>query len=185
MDHDTTTKLMRLLSKEVLKDNLAKAGLYALAYEMLKNSIIERPKSFFTMGGEPDDHYKAEVLSKHKDWLVASCLWFQENGAISEEEANDVLQLREHRNYIAHELPNILLNPDVQVDEKKLIRLFELLCKIDQWWITEFEIPTNPDFDGQHISPAEIRSGSMEFVWYLIRVVYGLDELTANPQNTA
>ena len=82
MDHETTTKLASLLSKEVLKDNLAEAGLYALAYELLKNSIIERPKGFFTMGGtQPDGQYNAEVLSRHKNTLIAACLWFQENAA--------------------------------------------------------------------------------------------------------
>ena len=183
MDHDATMKVMRLLSKEVLKDNLAKAGLYALAYELLKNSIIERPKSFFAMGGTgSDDHYRAEVLSRHPNTLIASCLWFQENGAITEEDAREVLQFREHRNEIAHELPNVLLNPEVQVDENKLIRLFQLLWKIDRWWITEIEVPTDPDFDGQDVDPNEIRSVGMEFMAYLIRVVYDQDDVTAKPQ---
>ena len=41
MDSDTEPTLMHLLSRDVLKQNLAKAGLYALAYELLKNSIID------------------------------------------------------------------------------------------------------------------------------------------------
>ncbi|MFZ0594996.1 MAG: hypothetical protein WAM39_31335 [Bryobacteraceae bacterium] len=178
-------ELIRLLGKEVLRDNLAKAGLYVLAYELLKDSIIERPKAFFTLGGsESDDHYRAEVLSRHQNRLIASCLWFQENGAMSEEEARDVLEFREHRNYIAHQLPDVLLNPVIQVDKEKLDRLFRLLCKIDRWWISEFEIPTNPDFDGQEIAAAEARSGAMEFVAYLISVVYGLDDAAAKPART-
>jgi hypothetical protein len=117
------------------------------------------------MGGfGPDDHYKAEVLSRHPNPLIASSLWFQENGAITEEEREEVLQFREHRNYIAYELPNVLLNPEVQVDEEKLIRLFQLLCTIDRWWIAEYEIPTHADFDGQDISPDEIRAGRMDSV---------------------
>jgi hypothetical protein len=182
MDDTTETKLMRLLSKETLRTNLAKAGLYALAYELLKNSTIETPRKFFTMGGsDADDHYRSEVLSKHKNTLMASCLWFQANSAITEDEIKAILEFREHRNYIAHELPNVLLNPEVQVDENKLLRLFQLLCKIDRWWIAEFEIPTNPDFDGQEIAPDEIRSGSMEFVSYRISVVYDLNEVAPDP----
>jgi hypothetical protein len=180
MDQEYARRLTYLLSKDVLKQNLAKAGLFALAYELLKNSIVERPKGFFTLGSS-DDHYRKEVLSKHASPLIASCLWFQENGAITAEEAAEVLQFRDHRNHIAHELPNVLLDPKSQVDEAKLVRLFQLLCKIDRWWISEVEIPANPDFDGEEISPSEIRSGSMEFISYLIGVVYDLDGLTPDP----
>jgi hypothetical protein len=179
MDEDSTQKLLHLLSKEVLKRNLAKAGLFALAYELLKDSIIERPKDFFTMCGiRSDNTYAREVLSKHPNRLIASCRWFQENGVITAGEVAEVLECREHRNYIAHELPNFLLDPKSQDEESKLVRLFEILCKIDRWWITEINIPTNPDFDGKEIRPSEIRSGSMEFISYLISVVYDLDDKT-------
>ncbi len=143
MIDDTPEKWMQLLSKEALKDNLAKAGLYALAYELLKNSLIEKPRGFFAgRDSEPDDRYKAEVLSKHESKLIASCMWFQENGVITEAEVQEVRRLREYRNYIAHELPNVLLDTEQQVDPNKLICLFQILCKIDRWWIAEIEIPT-------------------------------------------
>jgi hypothetical protein len=134
-----------------------------------------------------DDTYRKEVLSKHASRLIASCLWFQENGAITPEETAEIIEFREHRNYIAHELPNVLLNPQSQVDAAKLVRMYEILCKIDTWWISEVEIPANPDFDGQEIKPSEVRSGSMEFISYLIAVVYDLDESvpsTAPPKST-
>jgi hypothetical protein len=179
MDSETTEKFLHLLSKEVLKQSLAKAGLYALAYELLKNSIIERTRAFFTMGGtKPDDEYKKQVLSKDANRLIASCLWLRENGAITEDEVAEFLQLREHRNYIVHELSSVLLDPTAQGDEAKLLRLFRLLSKIERWWVTEVEIAGDPDFDGQEINPSEVRSGSMEFVSYLIKVAYDLDEVT-------
>jgi hypothetical protein len=177
MDSEAERELMHLLSKDVLKQNLIKAGLFALAYELLKNSIIDKPRGFFTTGEiKPDHEYKMQVLAKHANPLIASCRWLQENNAITEADVRDVLQFREHRNYIAHELPNILLNPKVQVDEAKLVRLFQLLCKIDRWWITEVEISTNPEFDGQTINPQEVQSGSMMFIWHLIKVAYDLDD---------
>jgi hypothetical protein len=175
MDDNTSQTLMRLLTKDVLKANLAQAGLYVLAYEMLKNSLIGRPKGFFTMGRKDNARYKEVVSSRHPNILIASCLWFQEVGAITEADTAAVLLFREHRNYIAHELPNVLLDPNVQIDTAKLIGIFELLCKIDRWWIMEVEVPTNPDFDRQQIDPGDVRSGSMEFVRYLINVVFDVD----------
>ena len=185
MDEKAAQQIQHLLSKDVLKDNLTKAGLYALAYETLKNSIIEKPKGFFSTGGTgPDDVYKTEILSRHANPLIASCRWFEENGAISGENVTKVLDLREHRNHIAHELANVLLDPQVQVDEERLLQLFQLLCKIDRWWITQFSIPTNPEFDGEKIDPAEVRSLGMEFLWYLISVVYDLDQaFTLHPES--
>ena len=99
MEKGPEETIVNLLSRDVLKQNLAKAGLYALAYEMLKNSIIERPKGFFTLGGQKTAEYRTEVLSKHTNVLIASCRWLQENGAITEEEINEVLQFRDYRNY--------------------------------------------------------------------------------------
>ena len=88
----------------------------------------------------------------------------------------EFLELRDHHNRIAHELPNVLLNTQIQVDQNRLILLFQLLCKIDRWWIMEFEIPANPKFDGQTLDPAEVRSLGMEFLWHLIAVVYAVDD---------
>jgi len=182
MDEEHARTLLHLLSKDVLKSNLAKAGLFALAYELLKDSIIERPKDFFTMCGVRNDGtYTKEVLSKHPNRLIASCRWFQENGAITADEVAEVIEFREHRNYIAHELPNVLLGARSHIQEAKLVRLFEILCKIDRWWISEVEIPTNPDFDGKEVRASEIRSGSMEFISYLISVVYDLEDTAGVP----
>jgi hypothetical protein len=168
-------EIERLLSKEVIKENLAKAGLYVIAYEMVKNSIVERPKGFSTMSGEGDGCYREIVLSKHGNPFIASCRWFQDEGAITEQDIAELLEFREVRNRIVHELPNVLLEPQLQVDASKLAKLYTLLCKIDQWWITHFEIPCNEDFDGEDVDELEIQSGSIQFLAHVIRVVYDLD----------
>lgn len=166
-------KVLRLLDKRLLTENLAKAGLYALAYQMLQDSIIKRPEGFFTMGEATKEHYKAVVLDLNPDSkLFASCQWWQQQGVLTEQDIQEFRQLRQHRNEIVHALPNVLLSPDIQVDEHKLITIYQLLCKIDRWWIMEIDIPTNADFDGQDIDASEVRSGNMEFLGYLIRVLY-------------
>ena len=52
VDLNALHEIELLFCKEVLNENLAKAGLYVIAYEMVKNSIVERPKGFFTMTGD-------------------------------------------------------------------------------------------------------------------------------------
>jgi hypothetical protein len=174
-------KLLRLLSKDVLKENLAKAGLYVLAYEALKDTIIDRPKGFFTMGRSTNE-YEEVVLNLHpkKNPLFASLRWWQQAGVLTEQDFQEFLQLRKHRNEIAHTLPKVLLNTDIQVDERKLVTIYQLLVKIDRWWLMEIEIPCNEDFDGQEIDPSEVQSGYMHFLGYLITVLYQSNEQRAD-----
>jgi hypothetical protein len=165
----------RLLNKDVLKDNLAKAGVYSVGWEFLQYSLIQRPKRFFTMARESDDYYKAEVLSRHENSpLIASCLWFKQRGVLTDADISDIRQLRKHRTDIAHQMLTVLLNTEVQVDEGKLAKLVSLLGKVDRWWLLEFEIPANEEFDGQEIDPQKVRSGQMDTLWLLIQSVYDL-----------
>jgi hypothetical protein len=182
MDKAAFDRLERLFHKDVLKDNLAKAGVYCVGYEFLKYSLVERPKGFFTMAGsKSDDDYKSEILRRHQSPLTASCLWFEEQGALTDEDIRDIDNLRKYRNVIAHELLNVLLGTEVQVDEEMLGKLFALLCKIDRWWLLNFEIPPQEDFDGQDIDPIEVRSGQMETLWFLITSVYNFEWPNASP----
>jgi hypothetical protein len=98
--------------------------------------------------------------------------WWQQAGALTEQDFQDFLQLREHRNEIAHTLPNVLLKPDVQVDLLKLVAIYHLLVKVDRWWLTDIEIPCNEDFDAQQIDPSDVQSGYMNFLGYLITALY-------------
>jgi len=177
MEQETSDKLFRVLSKDVLKENLAKAGLYTLAYESLLHSIVHRPKKFLTMAGTvADEEYKAEVIALYpQSEFIASCLWLQKHGVLTAEDVKEIRAIRKHRTDIAHEPINVLLDTENQVDETKLMTIYQLLARIDQWWISEFEIPANPDFDGQEIDPGGLQSGSMILLKYLISVVCDKD----------
>ena len=162
---------LALFNGEVLTANLTKAALYVLAYELLKNTLMDRPKGFFSLGDE--NAYKTQVLSLHPSPLVASCRWLEGCGAMTPEDTQGVLLLRDHRNEIVHELPNVLLTPRKQVDEQKLSRALELLCKVDRWWIDEVEIPTREDFDGAgDEAVGQSFSGNAAFLAHLIQQVY-------------
>jgi hypothetical protein len=45
-----------------------------------------------------------------------------------------------------------------------------LLSKIEKWWIIEFEIPSNPDFDGKEINSDEVSSGNVILMNYFMHV---------------
>jgi hypothetical protein len=51
--------------------------------------------------------------------------------------------------------------------------LMHLLRKIEVWWIVEFEIPTNPDFDGREIDQESILPGPVAGMQLLSDVALG------------
>src|SRR5947209_7584242 len=135
------------LEASTLKQNLIIASLYLTAYELLKDSIISQIEGFFTAPyGGKDYHtllahqYKQDVLSLDKSKLYASCLWLKNMGAITDGDIENVKLIRDHRNQIAHELPQLLTSSDIEVNIQYFVTLKNLLGKIDTWWIKEVEL---------------------------------------------
>jgi hypothetical protein len=48
--------------------------------------------------------------------------------------------------------------------------------KIEVWWVKEFEIPANPDFDGQDVDAANISPGSVIALKMLCAIALGSDD---------
>jgi hypothetical protein len=51
----------------------------------------------------------------------------------------------------------------------------QLLEKVEIWWIKEFEIPTNPDYDNVEIRDEDIKSGTVLGLDYVISVAFHRD----------
>ena len=177
MDDEYTKTLRRLLSSGALKENLTKAGLYLVAWELLEDAIVGNLRRFFSpiLPGDFDDEYKKEVLSLHDDpraTFIASCRWFKNVGVLSDGEVSDLREIRKHRNDIAHQMENVLLNPQTQIDEVKLMRIFELLSKIDSWWLVNYEFPLHAEFDDQEVKIEDVKSPRTILLEVLINAVY-------------
>lgn len=162
MSQDTTDSWLKFLNPESLKKNLFRAAIYISCWEMLKESIVDQPRDFFTHEwlntgeGIPGPNYSAKVLSLDRDPLIASAMWFRDQKAISDEDIQLLRVLRAHRNDIAHELPKFLGNTESDVRLELLNGIFHIVEKIDKWWIQNVEIPTNPDFDDRELTQEEL-----------------------------
>ncbi len=85
-----------------------------------------------------------------------------------------IRKIRKHRNFIAHELPQIIGSTDHEVDTALFCKIIEIIIKVDQWWIREIELPTNPDFDHMNydkIDREDLVSGNM-ILLDLLRSIY-------------
>ena len=151
------------------------SSLYLTAYELLKDAIIDNIRAFFSFeykGGKAisDEQYKDEVVRVHKDLMHASCLWLKRNGIITESEVKEVQNIRKHRNQVAHELPRLLIDADLNLNIGYFVKIRELLEKIELWWVKNVEIPTNSEFNGVEVSEKDIRPGRVIALDHVISI---------------
>ncbi len=179
----------KLLNPNIIKSNLIKSSLYLTAFELLKYSVEKRLKNFLCPRQSMDENYeyqnsqeyKEQVLNRRipalknkKNTYYSSCLWLKENGVITEEEVEELHKVKLHRNKIAHELPKLLVDSDHEINIELFESINKLLTKIEQWWIVEFEMPVNPEFDNfdyVNVDMNEIKSGNIILLNHLIEVV--------------
>jgi hypothetical protein len=181
MPNDASESWLKFLNPETLKGNLIRASIYLTCWEMLKNSVMDHPRDFYTDGWKDgkvilDPKYKTEVLALDNDPLIASALWFKKQGAISDDDIFLLKSFRSHRNEIAHELPKFLGTAESNIQDEFFYGMFLLVAKIDKWWIQDFEIPLNPDFDNRELSREELdgcQSMNMVLMNLLIAVADG------------
>jgi hypothetical protein len=170
----------KFLNPETLRANLITASIFLAAYETLRASVIDHIRGFFTDGFDENrpitsDDYRTKVLSLDKSPLRASLLWLKQMGVVDDSDITRVDQIREHRNEVAHDLPKFIATADADINVELISAIYDLVTKIDRWWIREVEMPTNPDFDGQEIVDNDIESGNMLFLQMMIRVATGED----------
>ena len=165
---------MKFLDPQKLKQSLIEASIFITAYEILKEEIIHRIKSFLTLGREDDPEvraeYEREIRALHKNTFVGSYLWLQQQGAITDRDVELIAEITKHRNIIAHELPELITSTKLEVDKRLLDCLNELVTKISRWWVLEVEVPTNPDFDHVEVTEEDVLTGPMMFMRIVIRI---------------
>ncbi|HEY0026042.1 MAG TPA: hypothetical protein VGB24_24340 [Longimicrobium sp.] len=188
MERDTAPDRARrswekFLDSESLRFSLTIGSVYLTAYEFLMEALVERLKSFYASewtpeGVVPGPDYKAKVLTRHKMVYLASAEWFVEMGALDTADIEALRKVRDHRNFIAHNIPRIILEAGVEVDPHLLGEIVRLVSKLDRWWLRYVEIPSNPDFDDKEPSEEEIEdafSMRMYSLHLLISFVSGDD----------
>lgn len=174
----------RFLNPEALKSSLIMSSMYITAFELLRESVLEYPKIFFSDGFNSQgltlsSEYKAKVLSLNRSRLYSSLEWFKEMEAISQEDINLFDKLKDFRNKLSHEMAEVIFE-GINQDEysllfKNLILLFE---KIDRWWIKNFELSIDTSIDSKDI---DLDSGQSSNV-IMLKVM--LDMVSTNEEDS-
>jgi hypothetical protein len=133
--------------------------------ELLKSvdpTLVERFRESYQK--EVDEYEKAVGISiddRDKLGLIPSGKWLQKQGALTEEEADEIRIIRGHRNEIAHELPALLIGEGFDIQLEHFQRIRTLIHKIDVFWARNdvmFDANTFDEVDIQDVSDDEIVS---------------------------
>jgi hypothetical protein len=143
------------LSPEALNRNLVHAGLFLVAFELVKNLVVKPVKFFYqdtTFGaGMPFTTYEQDVLSRHKNVFEASLLYLRDHFQTIRSEDLDAIQaLREQRNRIAHDLTQLLPGMSALENYALLSKAREALFRLSNFWVY-IEVGSDPEFTSRNI----------------------------------
>lgn len=171
-----------LLTPSIARGKLISASIFITAFEVLKQSIIGRPKTFFADSYDKNGpvvgaEYETEVLSRNKSITYASLDWLKSLGTITDADIQIFENIKNTRNSLAHELHRVVFEGADFKHIERFEELVALLRKIEVWWVVNFEIPINPDFDGQKIDEEGIVPGPVLALQMMLEVMSGNEAL--------
>lgn len=180
-DQEVVRNWEEFLNPAILRGKLISASIYLALFELLKDSVVDHIKSFFTSGFDQngsttDPKYHSEVLVRNPSRLYASLSWLHEHNVIDEKDIESFEQIKKTRNRVAHEMLQLATKHSKPDHLKELPVLIALLRKIEVWWILNVEIPTNPDFDGAEIDEDGILPGPLMAARIMTDVALGSEE---------
>jgi hypothetical protein len=172
----------RFLDPEIVKPSLFIATMFITTFEILKNSIVDRIKDFYSIswseeGSTQSPEYEEKILSRNKSPVYASLNWLHEQQAISDEDLKIFEQLKKTRNLLAHQLFQVVTGQAESNHTDQFSVLVELLRKIEVWWVVNVEIPINPDYSDTEIDEEGIVPGAILSLQMLLQVAGGSTEL--------
>ncbi len=182
MKQDPKASWHDFFNPDILRPRLIHASLYITSFELLKDAVVGRIRTFMCIGFDQNEptvasDYKEQVLSRHRNVVEASLDWLRDMNAITSSDIETYRSLRDLRNRLAHELFNLVAADGLPADfNTKFADLVTLMNKIEVWWVKEFEIPSNPDFDGQEVDTADISPGSVIALKMLCAIALGSDD---------
>jgi hypothetical protein len=180
-------RLQAKLAPEAVGHALIQAGALLTGYELVKSSIVDGVRGFFTFGFTetgptigPDYERKVLALAPGNKFR-ASVAWLVEMDALQQEHVQALERIRTHRGEVAHELARLLVDPDASVDAGLLQDLRSCMRALDRFW-GSIEVDINPDLASEDIDLGGIRSGSGLLLDYLLDLSGISEEPTDNPQ---
>jgi hypothetical protein len=105
----TTDRWEQFLDPEIVRPSLFAATMFITTFEILKDSVVERIRNFYTIGWDQDGptigaEYKTQVLARNNSAVYASLDWLREHQVIDSDDLTTFEKLKKTRNQLAHQL---------------------------------------------------------------------------------
>jgi hypothetical protein len=179
MDPNVQRSWEEFLNPKGLRPRLIAASIYIAGFEVLKDVVVGRIRDFFWTGFDEsgdkiDPKYSSDVLARNKSPVYASLDWLKAMDVISDADVHVFNRAKDCRNTLAHDLLSTLGSQGLPDEfDERFAEMVTLLRKIEVWWITNVEIPANPDFDGQEVDEDGIVPGPMMTIQLLRDIALG------------
>lgn len=179
MDPKVRQSWVEFLNPEVTRLRMIAASIYIAGFEILKDSVVDRIRSFFWTGFDEsgdkiDPKYQSDVLARNRSPVYASLDWLKEMNAIDDGDVAVFDRVKTCRNILAHKLFSALASEGLPPEfEECFSSMVALLRKVEVWWITNVEIPTNPDYDGSEVDEDAIIPGPVMSMQLLMDIALG------------
>ncbi|KRU21684.1 hypothetical protein ACPESL_11990 [Psychrobacter pocilloporae] len=181
MDEKVKASWERVLHPRTLKKNIITASIFSMGFEMLKNSIVEKIKGFFTNGFDKNGmivsaEYKEKVLVLNRSRLYASLTWLRDMGAIDDEDLEKFEYIKRCRNTLAHEMLAFASSGiDFDVTET-FEEMVGLLKKIEIWWFVNLDMAIDPEAYPEDLDLEQVTPGPVWGLQMLIVVALGSED---------
>jgi len=181
MDEKIKASWERVLHPETLKTNIITASIFSMAFEMLKDSIIEKIEGFFTDGFNENGmiispEYKEKVLTLNRSPLYASLKWLQGMNAIDDKDIERFEHIKRCRNTLAHEMLTFA-SSGVEFDVIEVLEeMIGILRKIEIWWFENLEMAIDPEAYSEDLDLEQVIPGPVWSLQMLIDVALGTED---------
>ncbi|GAA1861191.1 hypothetical protein GCM10009715_05820 [Paeniglutamicibacter psychrophenolicus] len=168
MESDDALYLARVKEKlkpAVIRSTMTYAGLFQLTHQLIELAVVGKVKSHYgfvdftgphfwmdDFGGERD--YKEEVLKlSPKNKFLASVQWLLQQGGLTRQQADQLREIYDHRNDLAHELTKYIIDVDHEPNYSLLGDALIILRDLDRFWMSKeagavsFDVTEESDLD--------------------------------------
>jgi hypothetical protein len=166
MDPKVAKAWDQFLNPDVLRPTIIASSMFVMAFEVTKDAIVRRIKSFYTNGFGPggdriDPDYTVQVLARNRSPVYASLEWLKESNAITETDIAAFGRAKAFRNRLAHDLMSIVGREGLPADyADRFEELLTLLRKVETWWIINVDLQCDPDapkdVDAKDVQPGTL-----------------------------
>jgi len=141
MDSKGKQSWEEFLNPELTRPRLIAASIYIAGFESLKDSIVDRIRTFFwtgfdrETGDKIDPKYTSDVLARNKSPVYASLDWLKEQSAIDDADLVTFERVKRCRNTLAHKLLSVLSSRGLHAKLCSAVR--RILVRVILGWLAE------------------------------------------------